>query len=273
MPPDAPHVSAGDRGLTLADGLFETMRSRNGRIFKRDRHLARLTGGLAVLGIPVPPSLEAWIDVALASRAAADVRVRVTVTRGDGPPGLVPPPDVRPTVIVAVTPLSDLSETGLPPALALHVASGRRNERAMTAGLKTLSYTDGVMAMLEARRHGADDALLLDTEGHCSETTACNVFICTAGTLTTPPTGCGALPGITRGVVLELASAMGMACGERPFDLDALLAADEVFVTNSTRGPVAVGRIGNRTIGRGEAGPCTRRLADAWRAAVLRECR
>jgi branched-chain amino acid aminotransferase len=248
------------------------MRARNGRIFRRERHLARLRGGLAALGIPAPPPLESWIDAALAAAGAGDARVRLTVTRGEGPPGLVPPTDVRPTVLIAVSPIADLAQAGLPPPVALHVASGRRNERAMSAGLKTLSYTDSVMAMLEAQRHGADDALLLDTEGHCSEATASNLFICTGGRLATPPAGCGALPGITRAVVMELAAAIGMACEERAFGLETLLAADEVFLTNSTRGAAPVARVGDRTIGDGTAGACTRRLAGAWREAVLREC-
>ena len=272
QPPDGPHVSARDRGVTLADGLFETMRARNGRIFSRERHLVRLTSALAKLEIPCPPQVDAWLDAALSDASTGDRRVRLTVTRGEGPPGLVPPDDVRPTVIVALSAIPELTTAPIAPAIRLHVASGRRNARAMSAGLKTLSYTDNVMAMLEARRHGADDALLLDTEDHCSETTASNLFVVTGGALWTPPTTCAALPGITRAIVMEIAGRLGIICEERAFGLDALLAADEAFVTNATRGPVSVARVGDRVIGAGDMGAMTRRLADAWRAAVLREC-
>ena len=94
--------------------------------------------------------------------------------------------------------------------LAVHVASGCRNERSMTAGLKTLAYTDAVAGLLEARRAGADEALFLDTEGHCSEATASNLFVWTGSLLLTPPISCGVLPGITREAVLELAQAQGL---------------------------------------------------------------
>ena len=272
QPLDGPHVSSRDRGVTLADGLFETMRARNNRLFRWEYHLARLHDGLGTLAIPLPPRIADWVAQALTAAGHGDARIRLTVTRGIGPPGLVGPADVQPTVIIAVTPLPDITQAPPPHPVSLHVASGRRNERAMSAGLKSLSYTDSVMAMLEAQRHGADDALFLDTEDHCSETTACNLFICTGGGLVTPPLSCGALPGIARAVVLELADSMGLPAEERAFGLDDLCGADEAFVTNSTRGPVAVSRVGDRAIGSGSAGDLTRRLADAYRARVLAEC-
>lgn len=271
-PLDGPHVSSRDRGVTLADGLFETMRARNGRIFRWDRHLARLHDGLATLGVPAPPRVAGWVTEALTAAGTGDARVRLTVTRGIGPPGLVLPADVQPTVIVAVTPVADLAQGPPPAPVSLHVASGRRNERAMSAGLKSLSYTDSVMAMLEAQQHGADDALFLDTEDHCSETTACNLFICTGGGLVTPPLSCGALPGIARAVVLELAGSMGLRAVERAFGLDDLYGADEAFVTNSTRAVVPVGRVSGTAIGTGTAGAVTARLTAAYLALFVREC-
>jgi branched-chain amino acid aminotransferase len=99
-----------------------------------------------------------------------------------------------------------------------------------------------------------------------------NLFAVVDGGLITPPVSCGALPGITRSVVFELAAAFGVACVERAFGLDELLGASEVFVTNSTRGPVAVSRVGDRAIGSGTSGELTRRLAEAYRSLVLREC-
>jgi branched-chain amino acid aminotransferase len=268
---DGLHVSGLDRGVLLADGLFETMRGRNGRIFRIDRHLARLEAGLTAIGIPMPPALPEWTLTALAAAGHQDARVRLTITRGLGPPGLLPPNPVRPTVIIAVWPMADVAGPA-PAPVSLHVASGRRNERAMSAGLKTLSYTDGVLALIEAQRHGADDALFLDTDGHCSETTSANLFAAAGDGLMTPPASCGALPGITRSVVFELAAALGIRCEERAFDLEDLLGASEAFVTNSTRGPVAVARVGDRAIGPGTSGELTRRLAEAYRLLVLREC-
>jgi branched-chain amino acid aminotransferase len=269
-PAGGPHVSALDRGLLLADGLFETMRGRNGRIFRREQHLARLAAGLAALGMPRPAGLDSWLAAALAAAGSPHVRIRVTITRGLGPPGLTPPADARPTTIVALWPMADAAASA--DAVSLHVASGRRNQRAATAGVKTLAYTDAVMAMLEAQRHGADDALFLDTDDHCSEATGSNLFACRDGAVWTPPASCGALPGITRAVVIELAGDLGVPCVERAFGLDELSRAGEAFLTNSTRGLVPVARIGGRAIGGRVPGELTRRLADAYVALVRREC-
>ena len=117
----------------------------------------------------------------------------------------------------------------------------------MTAGLKTLAYVDAVAGLLEARRAGADEALFLDTEGHCSEATASNLFIWTGAELVTPPLSCGVLPGITREAVLELATLRGTRqSAERAFGLDELLAADEAFLTSSLRGVAPLVRVGAR---------------------------
>jgi len=156
--------------------------------------------------------------------------------------------------------------------LAVHVASGRRNERAMTAGLKTLAYTDAVAGLLEARRAGYDEALFLDTEGHCSEATASNLFAWTGSLLITPPISCGALPGVTREAVLELARAQGLEIVERALALEELLAAEEAFLTSSLRGLAPVVRVGLDAIGAGTPGMCTIRLTADYRALVDREC-
>src|SRR5439155_24590192 len=113
------------------------------------------------------------------------------------------------------------------------------NERAMTSGLKTLAYTDAVAAIIEAQRAGADEAIFLDTEAHCSEATSSNLFMWAGSTLVTPPLSCGALPGITREAMLDIARERGGATAERAFGLEALERADEAFLTSSLRGSAA----------------------------------
>ena len=140
-------------------------------------------------------------------------------------------------MIVAVNPLPVFPAESTDIGLTAHVASGRRNERAMTAGLKTLAYTDAVAAWIEARRAGADEALFLDTEGHCSEADVQQPRSCgRAAMLVTPPISCGALPGITRAAVLELGGAIGRAGGERVVRARELSRAEEAFLTSSLRG-------------------------------------
>src|SRR5260370_21957672 len=174
---DGRHLSASDRGLTLADGVFETMLGRGGAVFRLDRHLARLAQGLVALEIPVQPELRDWVLSAVGTSGGRDVSVRLTVTRGVGLGGFAPPDDALPTAVVAVRPLPVFPAAVRDAGLAAHIASGRRNERAMTAGLKTLGYTDAVAAWLEARRAGANEAPFLHTEAHCSEATSSNPFI------------------------------------------------------------------------------------------------
>jgi branched-chain amino acid aminotransferase len=266
-------VSARDRGLMLADGLFETMHVRGRRAFRLDRHLSRLGRGLDVLAIPAPPQLDAWLREAIETESdPLDRSLRVTVTRGAGGFGLAPPASPETTTIITVGPVPTFPESTYRAGLALHLASGCRNPRASTAGLKTLAYTDAVVALLEAQRAGADDALLLDTDGHCSEATASNLFVSTGSRLLTPPESCGALPGVTREAVIEIARAEGLAVEERAFGLDALLAAEEVFLTSSLRRLAPVVRVGTTRIGTGVPGSVTGRLAAAYDALVATEC-
>jgi branched-chain amino acid aminotransferase len=274
QPTDGFHLSSRDRGFTLADGVFETMRAYGGTVFRLDRHLVRLTQSLAALEIPAPPQLRDWMRDAVQASGRRDASLRVTVTRGVGPAGVPPPDDSRPTVVVAVNPLPVFPAAIYEVGLTAHVASGRHNERAMTAGLKTLGYADAVAAWLEARRAGADEALFLDIEDHCSEATSSNLFAWTSsGTLLTPPVSCGALPGVTRGAVLELARARGMPGGERAFGLDELFASKEAFLTSSLRGIAPLVRVGARPIGQGTPGSVTREIAAAYAALVAQETR
>jgi len=278
MAPDARHISALDRGFTLADGVFETMRVYDGIVFHLEHHLRRLSASTSALGIPLRADVGATVGVAMSAAREAGMReagVRITVSRGVGAPGVAPlpstDPTVEPTVVVAVSALPVFAPTIYTDGLAVRIASGRRNEHAMTAGLKTLAYADSVAALAEARAAGADDALFLDTEGHLSEATSSNAFICTDGVLATPPLSCGALPGITRATVLELATELRLTVEARPIQRDELFAADELFLTSSLRAIAPVVSVNGRPIGRAKPGPITRQLMDEYASLVRRE--
>jgi branched-chain amino acid aminotransferase len=260
--------------LTLADGVFETMCVHRGVIFRLEQHVTRLGRGLRLLRIEAPGSLRHWLQRAVEEAAGADASMRLTVTRGISlTGGVVVAAQGQPTVIVALSPPPAFPATLYERGVSAHVATGRLNEHAMTAGHKTLGFTDSVVAMLEAQRADADDALFLDTDGHCAEATTSNLFIWRGGTLVTPPLSCGVLPGITRAAVLELARERGMPLEERAFRLGDLLTADEAFLTSSLRGLVPLVRVGDRAIGRGRPGDVTRRLAVDYAALLDRECR
>lgn len=273
--PAARHLSALDRGFMLADGLFETMRVYNGTIFRLDRHLARLTAGARTLGICPPTELADMIAEAMhAARAAgiAEACVRCTVSRGLSGPGVLAPPEVPPTSVLVLCAVPSFAPTIYSEGLAAHIVTGRRNEWSPTSGVKTLSYTDAVVAALEARRAGADEAILLDTAGHISETPTSNIFVCIGGALRTPPRSCGILPGITREAVMELAPSLGLEVAEPVVTEADLFGAAEVFVTSSLREVAPVVRVNGRPIGSGVVGPVTRRIMDAYAALVRREC-
>jgi len=256
----------------LGDGLFETMRAHDGTIFKLDRHLDRLRQGLNVLAIPEPPRLREWLLTAVRAAAEADASVRLTVTRGAGAAGVAPPTDTQPTVVVAVNPMPSFPAHVYDKGLHAIIASGRRNERAITAGLKILAYADAIAAWLEAQRTGRDEAVFLDTEGHCSEALSSNLFMVTGGLLITPPLSCAALPGITRATVLELAGELSLEALERPFGEGELIAADEAFLTSSLRGIAPLVNLAGTPIGDGTPGAQTRRMAAAYAACVAEHC-
>jgi branched-chain amino acid aminotransferase len=269
---DEPLLSPLDRGFTLADGLFETMRARGGTVFRLDAHLDRLCAGARLLGIPIPPGMRD--HVAAASRTAftggyQHASIRLTVTRGPAPPGLAPPPHPAPTVALAIAPLTPSSESR---AIVATMASARRNEHALTSGLKTIAYTESVIALAHAKAAGADDAIFLDTAGHVSEATASNVFALIDGTLVTPPLSCGVLPGITRAAVLEIAPALGIAVAEREIAEPELAMSSELFLTSSIREIAPLVRIATTAIGTGRPGAVTRKIIESYAALVRDEC-
>jgi len=270
MPVDQPSLSALDRGFTLGDGLFETMRAQEGVVFRLDAHLDRLCAGARLLGIPLPADLRD--QVAAAARGEGEYRnasIRLTVSRGAAPPGLAPPASAEPTVTIVAHPVK---RPRVPELIVAVMASGRRNEHALTAGVKTLSYTESVVALAQARAAGADDAIFLDTAGHVSGATASNLFAVIGDVLVTPPLACGALPGITRSAVLALARALGITAVQREMAEPELAAASEIFLTSSIREIAPVVRVETTAVGTGQHGPVTVRVVEAYRALVRLEC-
>jgi len=267
--PDSPALAVSERGFTLADGCFETMRAYRGVIFHLSAHLARMATTLGRLRIAPPPHLEQTVSAAArALRAAgADASVRLTISRGIGA-GVAVPSGAVPTSVLLIARLPVFPPALYTAGLTVRIATGRRNEYGATAGLKTLSYTDTVMALIEATAGGADDALLLDTAGHLCEGTSSNVFVVANGVVHTPPRSCGVLPGVTREAVLGILEASRIPVIEAPMLPDVLETADEVFLTSSLREIAPVTRVGDRPVGSGTPGPITRQVCAAYRIAV-----
>ncbi|CAH1667080.1 MULTISPECIES: aminotransferase class IV [unclassified Chelatococcus] len=230
-------LAAGDRGLLLADGLFETVLIVGGRPWRLMEHLTRLRNSADAIGMPIDTRPEEAI-LALAAHAAANAdlgglgAVRVTITRGAGPRGLRLPPNPSPCVFATIAPWQPVMAFR---PLRLQLAAIRRNEFSPLSRMKSLSYLDNILALEDAVRQGCDDALLLNTRGTVAATSAGNVFALRADLLVTPPIEDGVLPGITRQVVLAAAAGIGLSVREQSLTIAELKAADAAFATNSLR--------------------------------------
>ena len=220
-----------DRGLMLGDGVFDTAMVAGGQVVFGAAHLARLAGSCRAFGIPFDPEAVA----PTIARAAAEVgtgALRVTVTRGAGPRGLLPPSVPAPRVILAGHP--GAPATAWRP-LALALTEIRRNETSPTARHKCLSYLDAIAALQAAAAAGADEVVFRNMAGRAVCCATGSLFVVRDGALLTPPVADGVLPGILRAEVLRLARDLYPTVREQSLDLSDLQAADAVFVTNSLR--------------------------------------
>lgn len=244
---ESARVSVLDHGLTVGDGVFETVKATDGRPFALSRHLDRLTRSARGLGLPDPDLDE--IRRACAAVLEADPmplgRLRITYTGGHGPLGS-DRGDAGPTLVVA---LGEAARR--PDSTAVITVPWTRNERGALAGLKTTSYAENVVALARAARQGASEALFANTVGQLCEGTGSNVFVVLDGDIHTPPLSSGCLAGITRGLTAEWTGAK-----ETDLPLEALEQAEEVFLTSTLRDVQAVHRVDGRKLP-GAPGPVT----------------
>ena len=227
----AARISVFDHGLMVGDGVFETLRVYGGVPFAWARHCERLHRSAAGLGLAAPPcaELRAAAEAVVAAGALREGRLRITVTGGPSPLGSERG-RAGPTVVVAASPMHPW-----PPTAAVVTVPWSRNERSAVAGLKTISYAENVRALAYARERDADEAVFPNTTGALCEATGSNVFLVRDGVVQTPPGSSGCLLGVTRALVLELCARHGLPAEEVDLPLDALAAADEAFLTSSTR--------------------------------------
>lgn len=266
LDPDDARVSVSDHGLTVGDGVFETLRTApepggdRWVPFAISRHLRRLRRSLDGLGLELQRSDDelraAMLDVA--GHIEGPGRVRLTVTGGPGPLGSARS-DVPLTVIVAGSGIDGWPETG-----ASVTVPWVRNERSAVAGLKTTSYAENVVALARAKDQGASEALFANTAGNLCEGTGSNVFVVLGGRLSTPPLSSGCLAGVTRELVCEL-----VHVAEDELPISVLAEADEVFLTSSTRDVQGQHRVDDRTLD--APGPVTAEATRAFADLVARD--
>jgi branched-chain amino acid aminotransferase len=258
-------ISLLDRGFLYGDGLFETLRVYGGRAFRLAEHVERLTRSAARLNISLHWDVQRVVEEEI--RRAADMGVteafcRFTLSRGSGLGLTATASDSRLYSIVSSLPSKS---THTPANFSVCIARGRRNEFSESAGMKITSYVDAILALEHARSRGFDDAIFLDTRDHVSEATASNVFIVAHETIMTPPVACGALPGITRQTVIELAQQLGLRVeDEAPLAVADLENASEMFLTSSVRELAPVYRFGDKGVTYSADRPITKQLTLAY---------
>ncbi len=271
---DKAKVSVFDRGFMYGDGVFETMRSYAGTVFGLDAHLARLFRSLEAAGFESPYSktrLEREIYRTLKANGLKSAYIRLTMTRGEGRFGIEYKDEFTPNVVIVAR------EFGLYPGwmfrkgLSAGVVGIRQNERSPLSGIKSLNFLPYILARLEAKKKGFDEAILANTRGDIAEAATSNIFIVRGSALLTPSLECGIRPGVTRAVVLKIARRLGIAASERTLAPKQLLGADEVFLTNSLAEVLPVTRIDGARIGRGIPGDVTKLLHISYQKEVIRE--
>lgn len=226
-------ISPFDHGITVGDGVFETMISYTGVPFAFTRHHQRLERSAAAMGLEVRP-LEELRDASIELLKANELtdqlaRIRITLTGGPAPLGSERG-DSPQTTLIAATPTPDLGET-----VDVSVVPYTRNENGALLGLKTTSYGENVVALSFAKERGSGEAIFANTKGELCEGTGSNIFIVSDGQLVTPPLAGGCLAGVTRALTIELSEQEGIPVSEKAVPLVALHQASEAFLTGTTR--------------------------------------
>ncbi len=269
-------ISVFDRGFLYGDGLFETMRAYDGRVFCLKGHLERFFTGSKILGIKIPYSeifLEKKISKLTRSLKSGNVYVRLVITRGEGKPAINPASCKSPNVILRLVPFTPHPASYYEKGIKVIVSSVRSNNNSPLAGIKTNNYLNNIMAFMEAHKKGRDDAIILNGNGFVTEATTANIFIIKGARLITPSLKDGLLPGITRKVVIKTAPLAGLKVLEKHVTVSELKKADEVFLTNSISELRGVVKIDDTVISYGKVGPKTKLLHRLYQERIIIEPR
>ncbi len=272
LPASEARVPVTDHGFLYGDGIFEGIRVSRGRVFRLEAHLARFAASARAIALELPGGVGAVRQVVLETLRAwgdPEAYVRLVATRGEGSLGVDPTSCPHPRLLCLVDRLRLYPAEKIARGLDLLTSSLRRPPPdALDPRVKSLNYLTSALAKLEARQRGADEALLLNAAGMIAEASVANLFAWRDGELLTPPATDGALEGITRRSVLELAPGLGIAARERTLGRFDLFAADEAFLTGSGAGLVPIRSLDGRPIGPGAPGPTFARIAAAFAEAT-----
>lgn len=264
----AARISVLDHGLLYGDGIFEGIRVYGRRVFRLDAHLERFATAAKVLDLELPGGTEAVRDIVLRtarSFGADEAYVRLVATRGPGALGIDPTSCPKPGLFCIVDRITVYPESKRRSGIDLLTSSLRRPPAdVLDPRVKSLNYLNNALAKLEARQRGGDEALLLNTAGAIAEASVANLFVVRGGRLLTPPASDGALEGITRATVLELAGSLGIPAREQTLGRFDVFAADEAFLTGSGAGLIPIRTLDGRAVGARTPGPVYEKIGAAF---------
>ncbi len=271
MPLSEAKIPVMDHGLLYGDGIFEGIRAYGGRVFKLDDHMRRFQSAAKAINLTLPLPINEIAEVILETcrrNSIVDGYIRLVCTRGADGLGLFPKPSSHPPRLFCIAGQVALySEEAYKRGLKVITSHLRRNKATIVnPQIKSLNYLNNIMASIEARRYGADEALMLNEEGLVTECTGDNIFIIKDRVISTPPIWLGTLDGITRQAVIKIAQTLGYEIREVPFTHYNVINADEAFLTGTAAEVIALTELDGHMIGEGVAGKITLELLDAFHA-------
>ncbi|WP_127529560.1 branched-chain-amino-acid transaminase [Paenibacillus kobensis] len=267
-------VSIYDHGFLFGDGVFEGIRAYNGNVFRLKEHIDRLFDSAKSLLMPVPytaEEIEKIVEETLKKNNLETAYIRIILTRGEGGGFSLDPFICKsPQFIVITVPFEAFSERFYRSGIEIITVPTRRNRSdVLSPQVKSLNYLNNIMVKIEAITAGVQDGLMLNTEGYVAEGTTQNIFYLKKGVFYTPPCSQGALEGITRNAVMELAHKLGFQVVERSVTRHDIYTADEVFMTGTAAEIIAVVKVDGRVIGDGKPGVQTKQLYEKYKLFVL----
>lgn len=265
-------VSIFDRGFMYGDGVFETMRSYAGKVFKLDRHLDRLSGSLRKIGIKPRYSKKYLRDAVYKSLKVnhlSGAYIKLTVTRGEGRFGISHKDIFLPNVVITAKNFEGYPDWMFDSGISARI-TGMQNEKSILSGIKSLNYLPYILARLDAKDEGFDEAVLTNTKGFITEAATSNIFMVKGDSIITPSIESGILPGITRGVIIDIARRLDFNVREKTVTRRELLDSDEVFLTNSLAEVLPVTKIDSKRVGSGRVGDITKLLRISYQKEVIR---
>ncbi len=270
VPKSEAKISVFDHGVLYGDGVFEGIRLYSNNVFRLKEHLERLWDSAHAMMLAIPNTIEEMSEIVCETcrkNNLTDGYIRLVITRGEGTLGLNPHLCPRASVFCIAAEIQLYPKECYDKGMAIVTAPTRRvAPDTFSARIKSLNYLNNIMAKINAINSGAFEALMLNNQGFVIEATGDNVFLVKDGKLYTPPTYMGALRGITRDAVIELARESGIEVVEEPFTLYEVFTADEVFLTGTAAEVIAITKVDGREIGDGMPGTVTNKLLEKFRA-------